>query len=101
MIPKRIRERLVTAQFTAEQMDAVDKQARDIVQFHVAGFTAYKDIESQMCALARDCYIQGLLDGNQVRPVVDAMRQEATAANVTELPGSGIISTASTRGVTK
>lgn len=73
MIPKRIRERVVTAQFTAEQMSAVDKQCQDIVHFHIAGFSATKDIDSQMWALARDCYIQGLLDGNQVRPVVDAM----------------------------
>lgn len=76
MIPKRIRERVVTAQFTAEQMAAVDRQTQDILHFHITGFSASKDIDSQMWALARDCYIQGLLDGNQVRPVVDAMRNK-------------------------
>lgn len=57
-------KRLIPMLYTADQIDAVDRQTNDILSFHIADFTAHRSLEEQMLGLARDCYIQGLLDGH-------------------------------------
>ena len=90
MIPKRIREMVETCQFPPEQVAAAMRQCQPILSFHVAGFTALRSVDEQMQKLALDCYIQGLLDGNQIQPVLQQMTADL---RVTELPGGGIVST--------
>lgn len=63
---KRLLNRLVTCNFPAEQAAIAQAQIADIVALHIAKFSATKDIDEQMRACAFDCYVQGLLDGNQL-----------------------------------
>lgn len=67
---KRLEKRLVTASFPAEQAAIAQAQIADIVAWHVAKFTPTLDVQQQMEKVAFDCYVQGLLDGNQI-PRVD------------------------------
>lgn len=69
-------KQLVPMLYTADQIAAVDRQTKDILAFHVADFTAHRSLEEQMLGLARDCYIQGLLDGNS--PAVTSLLSERT-----------------------
>lgn len=67
---RRLLKRLTTCAFPAEQAEAAKAQIADIVAYHVASFSTTKDIDEQMKAVAFDCYVQGLLDGAQVAPLV-------------------------------
>ena len=64
---KRLLKRLVTCEFPVEQADIAKQQIRDIVDYHLSKFSAWKDIDEQMKSVAFDCYVQGLLDGNQIK----------------------------------
>ena len=89
-VPRRIMKKLETVKFPADQVEAAKAQFEDIVQYHMGKFSVTQDVDTQMRALALDCYIQGLIDGNQVAPVVQQMTGDL---RVTELPGGGIVST--------
>lgn len=66
MIPQRIRKGVISVSFPAEQAAIAQQQIAPIIAYHVAGFTAFKDIDEQMKRLAFDAYVQGLLDGAHV-----------------------------------
>lgn len=73
---KRLLKNLATCSFQAEQAAAAQAQIADIVDYHVATFSVTKDIQEQMRGVAFDCYVQGLLDGAQVAPLVGSIDRE-------------------------
>lgn len=74
---KRLLKRLVTCSFKESDAAVARAQIEDIVALHIASFSATKDIDEQMRAVAFDCYVQGLIDGSQVAPIVTEMKREA------------------------
>ena len=74
---KRLLKKLVTCAFPEEQAAHARAQIEDIVAYHIASFSPTRDIDEQMRAVAFDCYVQGLLDGAQVAPLVAEMKKEA------------------------
>lgn len=46
----------------------LDKQLHDILGYHVESFNSHHRLDLAMKSLARDCYLQGLIDGRQLRP---------------------------------
>ena len=63
---KRLQQRLVTVSFPDEQAQVAKAQIQDIVAYHAGIHTPHKSFMDQMEALAFDCYVQGLIDGNQL-----------------------------------
>lgn len=62
------RAKLVCMEAEAGWVKAVDEQLHDILGYHAATVDASRPLREQFRALARDCYLQGLLDGAKVRP---------------------------------
>lgn len=67
---KRLLQKLVTCRFPVADAEVARQQIEDIIAFHLASFSPSKDIDQQMRAVSFDCYVQGLLDGAQVAPLV-------------------------------
>lgn len=55
---------------TGEQARLLDDQVRLVVNHHADHITAYRPLRDQLFDLARSCYLQGVLDGQQVPKVI-------------------------------
>jgi hypothetical protein len=51
-----------------EQAKVLDDQIKLVVDHQFSKLNAYEPLIKQMKELARNCYLQGVLDGQQVRP---------------------------------
>jgi len=74
---KRLERRLVACAFPEADAAKAREQIADICAWHIAKFTPTKDIDEQMRAVAFDCYVQGLLDGNQIPKVLDMPKPQS------------------------
>lgn len=72
VLTKRLRDKVVTCSFPVEDAAVAKAQIQDIVAYHAANFSPHKSFMDQMDALAFDCYVQGLIDGEQlcIEPLV-------------------------------
>lgn len=70
---KRLMQRLVVCSFPEEDAKHARAQIEDIVALHISKFSATRDFDEQMRAVAFDCYVQGLLDGFQVAKRMPAL----------------------------
>lgn len=64
---QRHRRKLVGVDIPADQAKAVLEQIGDVLGFHIESLNPRAPLADQMKALAFDCYLQGLMDGQQVR----------------------------------
>lgn len=78
---KRLLRKLVTCQFPEADAAKAREQIADIVAYHIASFSPTKDIDEQMKAVAFDCYVQGLLDGAQVAPLIEPSECRSAGAD--------------------
>jgi hypothetical protein len=63
---KQARLRLGTMSLSAEQAKTLDRQIEDAIVLYLHRFNVDKPIRGQMESLARDAYLQGLIDGAQL-----------------------------------
>ena len=62
---------LVRIELPAAHAAVMDDRLRWFLEAHEPFYL--RSLESQIRAYGRDCYLQGLIDGNQVRPMVDLL----------------------------
>lgn len=60
---------LARMDLNAEQVKLIDAQISLVVDYQLGKLTAYTPLRDQFKELARNCYLQGVLDGNQARMV--------------------------------
>lgn len=60
---------LCSMKLTGEQARLLDDQVKLVVQHQLDCLNGYRPLREQLQELARNCYLQGVLDGQQVRVV--------------------------------
>jgi hypothetical protein len=78
-----------------EQTKLLDDQVRLVVEHQIQTIDPRKPLADQFRELARNCYLQGVLDGHQVRatagvtatPALDVWREVCEAAPATIMEG--------------
>lgn len=58
---------LCSMTLTGEQARLLDDQVRLVVDYQLDKLNGYIPLRDQLKELARNCYLQGVLDGQQVR----------------------------------
>lgn len=71
---KHFRARLAAMPTTPEHVAQMDERTSDILGYHLCSLDVNRPLSDKFRALARDCYLQGLMDGSQLNKRKDIAR---------------------------